>query len=257
MRHAQHVREQGARAVRRLDARVERVAPGAVVVLAHGGARLERRGGHARDHEVERGHVGGTLERARHGVAVARLGDEGDVARRFVPDDGGAGSRRIRGGGDARERLVVHDDPFGGVDGTLAAIGDDQRDRIADMPRAPTRQGRTRRREGGRAVPPLARTVGGQVPHAVGDELGRREHAVHAWHCTGGACVDGDDAGVGVRRAYEHRVELARQGHVVRVPATALDQPRVLHTPDRLADGELLDDERISHDAPERSTVET
>src|SRR2546422_1410025 len=46
------VGEQRAQAVRRLDARVERVASGAPVPLADRPARLERRGGHARDHEI-------------------------------------------------------------------------------------------------------------------------------------------------------------------------------------------------------------
>ena len=64
------------------------------------------------------------------------------------------------------------------------------------------------------------------------------------------------DARVGVRRAHEHGVHLARESHVVRIAAEALDEPRILDPAHRLADGELLDDDRVTHDrAPVRGTV--
>ncbi|HKW94852.1 MAG TPA: hypothetical protein VJX92_23410, partial [Methylomirabilota bacterium] len=63
LRHAEDaLGQQGAEAVRRLDAGVEGVAPAAPVELAHRAARLEGRGGHAGDHVVEARDVGGPRE---------------------------------------------------------------------------------------------------------------------------------------------------------------------------------------------------
>jgi hypothetical protein len=44
--------------------------------------------------------VGRLRERAGDGVALAELGDEGDVVGRLVPDGGGAGPERGGGGGE-------------------------------------------------------------------------------------------------------------------------------------------------------------
>jgi hypothetical protein len=68
-RHVQDVREDGAAAVRSLDARVQGVASRTPIVLADGGAGLERRDRHAGDREVEPGHVGRRGEGAIDGVA--------------------------------------------------------------------------------------------------------------------------------------------------------------------------------------------
>ena len=92
--------EQGPEAVRRLDARVQRVAPGAPVPLADRPARLHRRRGHARHHEVETDDVGRAGQTTRDRVLVAGLPDEGHVVRHLRPHRGRAGAHRVGGRGD-------------------------------------------------------------------------------------------------------------------------------------------------------------
>src|SRR2546427_766139 len=106
LRNPEHlIREQGAQTVRRLDARVERVAAGAPVPLADRPARLQRRGGHARHHEVEPGDVGRAREGARHRVPVAGLPDERHVVRRLRPHRRSARTHGVGRRGDRRQRL--------------------------------------------------------------------------------------------------------------------------------------------------------
>ena len=61
------------------------------------------------------------------------------------------------------------------------------------------------------------------------------EHGDHPGQVPGGAGVDAADGPAGDRAADERRVQQARHGHVVHVPAAPGQQPRVLPPPDRLA----------------------
>ena len=56
-----------------------------------------------------------------------------------------------------------------------------------------------------------------------------------------------EDLRVGVRGAHEHRVQLARQAHVVGVTSETLDEPGVFDPAHRLADPELLEDDGVRH----------
>jgi hypothetical protein len=227
---------------------VERVPPAAPVVLADGGPRLQRGGGHAGDHEVEAGDVGGARERAVHRVAAAGFPHEGDVVGHLVPDrrrprTGGLGGRRHH-----RQGLVVHGHPLGGVGGLLGRVRDDQRDGIADVADALAGQRRPRRGERRRAIATLASGVGGQVTQTVGGDVGSGEHGEHAGGPRRGRDIHRPDARVGVRRAHDDGVGLPRQAHVVRVAAEALEEAGILQAAHRLSDGELLGDQQLTHD---------
>jgi hypothetical protein len=241
--------EQSAEAVGRLDAGVERVAPAAPIELSHRPAGLQRQRGHAGDHEVEVGHVRGFLEGARHRVARAGLPEEGHVVGRLVPHRGGPGGGGRRGADHRGPRLVVDHHQLGGVGGLLRGLGHDERHRIAHVTDPLPREGRPRRREGGRTVPALPRGIGGQVPEPVGREIGAGQHGQRAGGLPGVGGADAEDPRVRVRRAHDHGVGLTRQIHVVGVAAQPLEEPPVLHAADGLAHRELLARHRFTHGA--------
>src|SRR5262249_41713879 len=126
---------------------------------------------------------------------------------------------------------------------------------IADVAHALARQQRTRRGEGRRAVAALARAIGRHAPHSVGGQLGAREHGDDAGRTRRDVRVDRGDARVGVWRSHEHRVDLARHVDIVGVTAEAVQQPRILHAPGRLTDGELLDGDGLAHYLSFRSSA--
>ena len=161
LRHAQDVREDGAAAVRALDARVQRVAGRAPVVLADGGAGLERRDRHAGDREVEPGHVGRGGEGAIDGLAGAGLPDERDIVGGLVPDRRRARAPGIGRRGHRGQRLVLDVHQRRGVGRLLRRLRDHQDHGIADVADPPAGQRRTRRGERRRAAGPLAAGVGG------------------------------------------------------------------------------------------------
>ena len=234
--------------VRALDAGVQRVAAGAAVELADRGARLHRRGGHARHHEVEARDVRGAREGARHRVARAGLPDEGHVVGRLVPDRRRAAARGARarpspraGARSRRPPAPRRRRPLPGSWPPRARSG------------SPTWRTRSRISAGrgvGNAGAPSRRlrdAIGRQVAEAVGREIGAGEHREHAGRAERRGGVDAADARVRVGRAHHHRVGLARQVHVVGVAAEPLDQARVLEARDGLAHREFLDGDRVAH----------
>src|SRR5262249_37373570 len=147
--------EQGARAVRPLNTRVQRVSLRAPVVLADGRARLHRRHRYAADDEVEPCDTRRTLQRAGHGIALARRPDERDVVRRLVPPDRRIRRARLGGPDDRGQRLVLHGHAVGGVGGVLAGVGNDEDHGIADVAYALASEQRAWRGERRRAVATL------------------------------------------------------------------------------------------------------
>ena len=77
----------------------------------------------------------------------------------------------------------------------------------------------------------------GQSAEPVGSYIFPREDGEHARHGLGVGRVDGADAGVGERRAQDHRVALLRQGDVVRVPPVSAQEAIVFLALDRNSDG--------------------
>ena len=239
--------EDGPEPVRALDAGVQRVAAGAAVELADRGARLHRRGGHARHHEVEPRDVRGAREGARHRVARAGLPDEGHVVGRLVPDRRRAAARGARGARHRGQGLVVDGHQLRGVGGRFRRRGHHERDRIAHVADALADQRGARGGERGRAVAALARAVGRQVAEAVGREIGAGEHREHAGRASAAAGSMPRMRACACGRAQHHRVGLARQAHVVGVAAEPLDEARVLEARDGLAHREFLDGDRVAH----------
>ena len=248
LRDLEGVGEQGARAVRSLDAGVQRVAPAPPVVLADGGAGLERRGGHPGDDEVDARDVGGAREGLGHGVALAGLREERDVVGHLVPHGRRPGTERVHRGGDRGQGLVVHRDLLGGVHRRLVRLGDHERDGVTDVTSPPTRQRGAGRGEGRRAVTALAIAIGREIADVVGGQVVGREDREHARRRERRAPVDPSNARVGVGRAHQDGPGLTGKVDVVRVATQPLHQPRVLDPAHGLPDGELLDDDRITHD---------
>ena len=120
------------------------------------------------------------LEGARHRFFRTRRPHERNVVGRLVPDDRRARLARVGGRDDHGQRLEFHRHPLGGVGGVRLGVGDDERDGIADVADPLAREQRARRGERRRAVAALARAVGRHVAHAVGGEVGSREHREHA-----------------------------------------------------------------------------
>ena len=250
LRHAQDVREDGAAAVRSLDARVQRVAGRAPVVLADGGAGLERRGRHAGDREVEPGHVGRRREGAIDGLAGAGLPDERDIVGRLVPDRRRARAPGIGRRGHRGQRLVLDVHQGRGVGRLLSRLRDHQDDGIADVADPPAGQRRTRRGERRRAAGPLAARVGGEIAEPVGGQIGLGPHREHTRRRLRRRGVDADDPRMRMGRAHDRGRRLPRQPHVIRVPAEALEEAHVLDAAHRLSDGVLLDGDGFAHGVP-------
>ncbi|MCO5546661.1 hypothetical protein L7F22_000095 [Adiantum nelumboides] len=103
--------------------------------------------------------------------------------------------------GDRGQRVVVDLDELGGVDGGGAALGDDQRHRLADEPHPVGRQRRARQR----GVEDHQAVVGGQV------EVGRGVHGEDAGRGRGLGGVDAGEQRVRHRRADERHVGQARR----------------------------------------------
>jgi hypothetical protein len=85
------------------------------------------------------------------------------------------------------------------------------------------------------AVGARERAGRGHRLHAGGDQVGAGVDGDDARHRDGGAAVDRADAGVRVRRAQHHEVQVAGERHVVDVPAGAGDERGVLDAAHRVA----------------------
>ena len=178
-----------------------------------------------------------TGEGAGDGGGIAGAPGEAEIARRFRRQFGRAGAAR-GGGGDHRGQGIVGDgDPFGRVQRLGAGVGDDQGDRFADMAHlALGQQGLGGEGEGGAGVG-VGGDGGAQRSEAVGVEIGRGQHRLHAG---GGACgggVDGAEPGVGVGGAQQHGVGEAGEGEIVEIGAVAGEEARVFPPSRRGADG--------------------
>ena len=78
----------------------------------------------------------------------------------------------------------------------------------------------------------------GKGPNAGADEIATGENALDSGHRDGGADVDARNPRVGMRRAYEADVELARCGQVVDEPPLAAQQRIILDALHRIAASE-------------------
>ena len=176
---------------------VERVGGG--IVAADRGARLDRRDDEPVVDQLDLDDVRRRGKRRLDRRSVAALEAVGQVARRLVPQQRRAGGERRRRIDDGRQRPVRDRDSLGGVARLLAGVGDDERDRIADMPHPVARQRRARRHDHRRDGRDLRDA--GQRSDPVGVEIGGGEDAAHSRHRARGGGVDAVDQRMRVRRA--------------------------------------------------------
>ena len=174
---------------------------------------------------------------------IADLGVDHDIRQIVVEPWRVLGEARyaLRHG---RQRFIVDHDLFGGILGLRDRLGDDERDRGADMAHAIGRQDVVRRHRHRRAVAivqhDVRRRAGrGEMRNAlqsVGQRILPGEHRKHARHGARLRCIDRADACVGVRRAHHGRVGLAGKIEIVAVSAAPSDEPQIFLAADRVSD---------------------
>ena len=167
--------ELAADAVQPLPGQLEVHRVGRGIVARDAGARLDRHHDDAVVHHLDGDDMGGVLHRLRHGIVVALLEMEGEIARRLVPERRRAVRKSRHAVDDGRQRLVVDLDQLGRLARRLDAVGDDEGHRIADMAHAAIGQRRPRRHD-----QRLHRRQAGQGTESVGREIGRGGDEMHA-----------------------------------------------------------------------------
>ena len=157
-------------------------------------------------------------------VAAAHRGLEADVGAHLGMDERSVRFERREGEGGDGQLLVGHVDGLRRVFRRVAVIGQHQRDGRAHTCDALTHQG-----PGIRHPDFDARRVPGHRGLAeLALDVRRREHGVHAGLGERRGRVDCEQAGVGVRRAHEDGVQLARELDVVDETPGAAQEPRIL-----------------------------
>ena len=222
--------------VRVLAGREERVLAGGAVELADRGARLHRVGDEAVVDEVEPHHPRRPADRRVDRREIAQMPVVAEVARRLVAHLRRAGLQR-RGRVDDRGLLgIVDADQLGRVARLRQGVGDDDRDRVADMAHPVGRQHRMRRLDHRRAVLRMDEPAAGQPADAVGREVGGGVDGRDPGCRPRRRGVDAGDPGIRVRAAQDEGVELAGPVDVVGVGALPGQEAVILAPPDRRSD---------------------
>ena len=183
---------------------------------------------------VGRGEVRGVVVPVEHEIA----GNAVEQLRRAFLQRGA----RV---GDGGQRLVVDLDRFGGVLRLRQGLGDDERDRLAEMAHLADGERRARRIVARRAVPVVERRMAGHVAEAVGLHVVAGQHQQHAGHAARRRRVDLADVGVRDPRAQHVGLRHVGKRDVVGIAALAGDQGLVLETPNGLANAEFHDDSSV------------
>ena len=226
-RHVEH--RAGKLLADRMDAlagqqQVER--PGRLVPAPDRGARLDRRRHDPVVDELDLDDMGGLGERGANPFAVAALEPEAEIAGRLLPDGGRPrqqSRRRIDHGG---ERPIIDRDPLGRVTRRLAAFGDDQRHRIADMAHPPAGERKTWRHDqriDGRDLGDARKRA-----QAVGSEIGPGRGDQHTGRAPCRRDVDPLDRGMRIGRTQHIGMRLARHHDVFDIAPAPGQKPRIL-----------------------------
>jgi hypothetical protein len=243
-RHAENGGKIGLQPHRAAIAGIDRKASRRRIERRQRGARLHRNACHALNPGLEPRHMRGAGEGrlGRRGVAKFRI--EADIrpralvhARRVLPRGGHGLDHRGQG-------FVVDRDQLGAVLGGVKRFGDDHRHRFADKARLVGGQRMMRRLEwrNSAAVAKL-RLRGMRRPRFMRNGLQPVRHAIrssqdrqHAGGRRGLVLFDAADAGMCVRGAHHHRIDLAGKVLVGGVAAAAPDKPHVFAAAHRLTD---------------------
>ena len=210
------------------------------IVVGDRRARLHRVDDDAVVAQPQPGDVGSPGKGGGDLLAVTEMEVEPDIVRHVVVKD-----RRIRGVGASgfghrRQRVDVNGDQLGRVLGLRRGLGDDRRDRLADMPHLIRRQRVMRWGQHRGAVAIVHDLARRQWPDAGLGQLRRgidRENAGHRPRRRG---VDAADHAVREVAPHHHRMGLAWQADVVGVVPFAAQQYRVFGARHRLADREFF-----------------
>ena len=148
---------------------------------------------------------------------------------------GAPGARASAAWSTAGSGVQSIDDALGGIERLRPRLGDDQRDRLADMAHLADRQQRLRRkgeRLAGLHVGFHRRTHRLQP---VGARILAGQHRKHARHRPGRRRVDPLDPRMRVRRAQHHGVHHAVEAQIVQISALAGGEAGILPPPRRIA----------------------
>ena len=199
-------------------------------------ARLDRVGDEAVVDEFERCHVVRRLERSVHRGLVAERPDVAGVVRRDVVNNRCTGRARASGFDHRRQYLVIDLDQLGGVLRLIEALGDDDRNPVADVTHLALREGGVGRLLHRLAVDSRNEPAAGKpadlrrcevLPGECRDDAGRRACPLE---------VHAADARVRVGRAQEIGVRLTLQREVIRKAPVPREEAVVLLALDRLSD---------------------
>src|SRR5438132_895911 len=226
--------ERVADTMRVLDVGVEGVAILVRVIDTERAARLHELGVDPGDHVAAADDAVRLREHPVGRGLVAGLEDVADVVGALVPDRRRPGPCGLRRGRHRGEGLVVDLDEIGRVLGLCARLGDDERDRIADVSRAVAREPAVRAREHRRAVRALA--LQGHRHRAQALDVGAREHREDPGRAQRRRRLDRADPSVRVHRAHDDRVRLAGHVDVVEVAPAAAQEPDIFDPLDTLSD---------------------
>jgi hypothetical protein len=138
--------------MRVLAGRIKNMLAGRAVEFANRGARLHRIRDEAVVDQVELDDPGRLADRGLDRRGIAQMPVVTDIARRFRPHLRRARLQRRDDVDDRRLDGVIDGDVLGGVARLSEAVGDDDRDGVADMAHAVDRQHRMRRLLHRRAV---------------------------------------------------------------------------------------------------------
>ena len=234
-RDADEGREHEAGHVRVLARRVERVVVGPEIVFADGRAGLDGVRHQPVVDEVDLGHVLRPREGRFRFVLVAEMPVEHGVVGRDVMHLDRC-FRRLGCVDNSREHVVIDHDGFRRVLRLGERLGDHHRHvvaHIAHLALGKRRVGPCLHRA---AILGMDHPAADEPADLVGREVVAREDGDHARHDHGRSRVDGPDRRVGMRRAEEIRVGLARSVEVVDVASLAGDETLILFPADGCAD---------------------
>ena len=215
---------------------IERVVARTAVVFADRRARLHRVGDQAVVDQVELGDQLGFGEGGVDRGLVADLPLVAGVGRRLVEQLGGSRLHRIGRFDRRRQHAVVDLDQLGRVLGLVARLGDDDRDRVADMAHLAPGQHRVRRLDHGLAMLVGDQPAAGQAADPGGRQIGAGEDRDDAGCRQRLRRVDGAQGRVGVRAPEQIGVGLARTIDVVGIVTLAGQEAEILLAADGGAD---------------------
>ena len=193
------------------------------VIRADRGARLDRDDDEAVVDERDLDDISRRGECRLDRRLVATLEAIGQIAGGLVPHQRRAGGERRLRIDHGGQRAVRDRDSLGGVARLFDRLGDDERDRVADMPDAVARQRGTRRHDHRRDGRDLRDAR--QCPDSVCIEVGGGEDAAHPRHRSRRGRVDAVDQRVAVRRAQDDGVQLAWRGKILDVAPGSGQEP--------------------------------